>query len=126
MIDFSSETFILENSIRDMREILKLNFASLTRKQLRPIIDRLVQIEDDVYYIDDLMPLREFGIKFTEPGDKAAFEHVLDLLEEAFGLLDEILGPPEEAEDEAPLEGESEGNPLDALLKGVKPGRHVS
>ena len=47
----------------------------------------------------DLMPLEEFADKFTDRKDRDAFFRVLDLLEESFSLLDELLGPAEEWED---------------------------
>ena len=46
---------------------------------------------------------------------RAQAEHALDLLEETFGLIDEILGPPEDE-----LTGEPVGTPMDPVARGSR------
>lgn len=110
----------------------------LDKKQTKELYNQLTAVIDDIYYIDDLMPLEEFAEKFTSRQDRNAFFHVLDLLEESFNLLDELLGPEEDwdnMDEEAMAERQSsrptseelpEDDPFAHLLKSIKPNRHAS
>jgi len=145
MMDFTPETRSLENAISYIKEVLRMHLEKLSKQQTRTVFDKLTQVIDDVYYIDDLMPLEEFAEKFTDRKDRDAFFHVLDLLEEAFNLLDELLGPAEEWEEsdetveeviEHRLEShgaaadedskEDDDDPWAQLLRNIKPNRHAS
>ena len=99
-MDFTPEINALERAVDYMKEVLAMPLEKLGKRQTKKVFSRLTEHIDDVYYIDDLMPLEEFADKFTDPADRKAFFRVLDLLDEAFGMLDEILGPAEEWDDE--------------------------
>ena len=95
-MDFTPEINALERAVDYLREVLAMPLEKLTKRQSRKVFSKMTEHIDDIYYIDDLMPLEEFADKFTDPADRKAFFRVLDLLDEAFSLLDEILGPEEE------------------------------
>lgn len=153
MMDFTPEILSLENAVSYLKEVLRMPLEKLDKKQTRRVFDKLTRVIDDVYYIDDLMPLEEFADKFTDRKDRDAFFRVLDLLEESFSLLDELLGPAEEWEDSeetveevvehrleakgrkvtAADDGTDEGgeeddgeDPWAKLLRNIKPNRHAS
>jgi len=144
MMDFSPETRSLDNAISYLKEVLRMPLEKLNKQQTRSVFAKLTEVIDDIYYIDDLMPLEEFAEKFTDRKDREAFFHVLDLLEEAFNLLDELLGPAEEWEESEetveevlehrleshgkPEEGKpaDEDDPWAQLLRNIKPNRHAS
>ena len=95
-MDFTPEINALERAVDYLREVLAMPLEKLTKRQSRKVFSKMTEHIDDIYYIDDLMPLEEFADKFTDPADRKAFFRVLDLLDEAFSMLDEILGPEEE------------------------------
>lgn len=135
MMDFSPETTTLERANAFLKEVLRMPLDRLNKKQTKELYNQLTAVIDDIYYIDDLMPLEEFAEKFTDKKDRENFFHVLDLLEESFRLLDELLGPEEDWEniDEEsipqstrPADAIGSDDPLSQLLKSIKPNRHAS
>lgn len=130
-MDFTPETQTLERAIEFLRLFLKSPIERLSKEETKDVFSTLSMVVDDIYYVDDLMPLEEFAEKFENRKDKEAFLHVLELLDIAFALLDEILGPePEDPMDEAGHEvPESDLDPDDPfapLLRNYKPNRHAS
>ena len=133
-MDFSKETKTLRRAIEFLELFMKAPLDKLSKREVKKVVTTLTAIVDDIYYIDDLMPLEEFAEKFDKRKDREAFLNVLDLLDEAFGLLDRILGPDQMPEDifEAYPEDDSgadEHKPADLyaeLIKNMKPGRHAS
>lgn len=132
-MDFSKETKTLQKAIDFLNLLLDAPLDKLSKKEVKSVVATLTQYVDDIYYIDDLMPLEEFAEKFDKRKDREAFLNVLDLLDEAFGLLDQILGPEEEPEDLLGTEGEEQkseeggvGDLYAELIKNMKPGRHAS
>lgn len=133
-MDFSKETKTLQKAIDFLQLLMKAPLDKLSKREVKSVMATLTQCVDDIYYIDDLMPLEEFADKFDKRKDREAFLNVLDLLDEAFALLDEILGPEQEPEelfgpleDEEPKSEESKAADLYAeLIKNMKPGRHAS
>lgn len=132
-MDFSKETKTLQKAIDFLNLLLDAPLDKLSKKEVKSVIATLTQYVDDIYYIDDLMPLEEFADKFDKRKDREAFLNVLDLLDEAFGLLDRILGPEDEPEDlpgsddegQVPDDGGA-GDLYAELIKNMKPGRHAS
>lgn len=127
-MDFTPETNTLERAIEFLRLFLKSPIEQLDKKEMKDVFSTLSMIVDDIYYIDDLMPLEEFADKFDKKKDKEAFLHVLDLLDIAFSLLDEILGPePEDPENPVTDDGGIDpDDPYAAIMRNYKPNRHAS
>ena len=65
-MDFTPEILSLENAVSYLKEVLRMPLEKLDKKQTRRVFDKLTRVIDDVYYIDDLMPLEEFADKFTD------------------------------------------------------------
>lgn len=136
-MDFSEETRTLQRAIEFLNVFMNAPLDKLSKREVRGVVSRLTETVEDIYYIDDLMPLEEFADKFDDRRDREAFLNVLDLLDEAFELLDRILGPDQEpedlfgldaaADDDGPKSEEDKAADLYAeLIKNMKPGRHAS
>lgn len=128
-MDFSKETALLSKAIDFIQIVMDAPLDKLSKKEFKHVMSTLAQCVDDIYYIDDLMPLEEFADKFDKRKDREAFLHVLDLLDEAFSLLDELLGPEVgemEAADEIVPDEDSGGDLYAELIRNMKPGRHTS
>ena len=127
----------MQKAIDFLHLLLDSPLEKLSQKEIGKLATKLAKCVDDIYYIDDLMPLEEFVEKFDKRKDREAFFEVLDLLDEAFGLLDQISGPEEEVQDGLPVEDEKADAAVDEavggiddlyaeLIKNMKPGRHAS
>lgn len=136
-MDFSKEIKTLQKAIDFLHLLLDSPLEKLSQKEIGKLATKLTKYVDDIYYIDDLMPLEEFAEKFDKRKDREAFFEVLDLLDEAFGLLDQIAGPEEEVQDGLPVDDEKADAAVDEavggiddlyaeLIKNMKPGRHAS
>ena len=133
MMDFSDETRTLQRAIEFLNAFMNAPLDKLSKREVRGVVSKLTETVEDIYYIDDLMPLEEFADKFDNRRDREAFLNVLDLLDEAFELLDRILGPEQETEDlfgpedEEPKSEEDKAADLyTELIKNMKPGIHAS
>ena len=116
----------LQESIKRLNQIKEVLYA---------VEDVALEVERGVSEIDARIPLRENLSKIKDGEERAQAEHALDLLEETFALIDEILGPPEDE-----LTGEPVGTPMDPVARGshaselrledflrnYKPGKKVS
>ena len=78
--------------------------------------DVALEVERSVSEIDARIPLRENMSQIQDETQRAQAEHALDLLEETFALIDEILGPPEDE-----MTGEPVGTPMDPIARGSRP-----
>ena len=112
----------------------KIKAAQNRIGELKQIIDTLHQMEDYVYEvekeisrIDQSLPSESELEKLADGQEKEQILHLIDLLKECYELIDEILGPPEEEEqnEEAPS---FDGTDLDQILRLLprKEKRHLS
>ena len=123
---YSDDIKKLQESIKRLNQIKEVLYA---------VEDVALEVERGVSEIDARIPLRENLSKIKDGEERAQAEHALDLLEETFALIDEILGPPEDE-----LTGEPVGTPMDPVARGshaselrledflrnYKPGKKVS
>ena len=101
---FSDDIKSLHESIKRLQQIKEVLYA---------VEDVALEVERGVSEIDARIPLRENLSKIKDGEERAQAEHALDLLEETFALIDEILGPPEDE-----LTGEPVGTPMDPVARG--------
>ena len=103
---YADDIKTLQDSIKRLQEIKEVLYA---------VEDVALNVERSVSDIDARLPMREDIGKITDKEQRAQAAHALDLLEEAFGLIDEILGPPEDE-----LTGEPVGTPMDPVARGAR------
>ena len=101
---YADDIKTLQESIRRLQEIKDVLYA---------VEDVALEVERGVSEIDARIPLRESLGEIKDGEQRAQAEHALDLLEETFALIDEILGPPEDE-----LTGEPVGTPMDPVARG--------
>ena len=101
---FSDDIKKLQESIQRLNQIKEVLYA---------VEDVALEVERSVSEIDARIPLRETLDEIRDGEQRAQAEHALDLLEETFALIDEILGPPEDE-----LTGEPVGTPMDPVARG--------
>ena len=97
----------LQDSIKRLQDIKEVLYA---------VEDVALEVEKGVSDIDARLPMREDLGKLADKEQRAQAEHALDLLDQAFALIDEILGPPEDE-----LTGEPVGTPMDPVARGARP-----
>ena len=103
---YSDDIKKLQDSIQRLNQIKEVLYA---------VEDVALEVERSVSEIDARIPLRENLHEIKDGEERAQAEHALDLLEETFGLIDEILGPPEDE-----LTGEPVGTPMDPVARGSR------
>ena len=101
---YAEDIKTLQESIRRLQEIKDVLYA---------VEEVALEVERRVSEIDARIPLRETLGEIKDGEQRAQAEHALDLLEETFSLIDEILGPPEDE-----LTGEPVGTPMDPVARG--------
>ncbi len=104
---FSNDIRFLQDCLRRLREIKEVLYAAE---------EVAINVERGVSEIDARIPLREKLDEITDAAERAEAEHALDLLDEAFTLIDEILGPPDDE-----ITGEPVGTPMDPVARGSRP-----
>ncbi|MCR5071131.1 MAG: hypothetical protein K6A62_04310 [Bacteroidales bacterium] len=103
---FADDIKTLQESIKRLQEVKEVLYA---------VEDLTLEVERSTSEIDARVPLREDLPQIQDGEQRAQVEHALDLLEEAFGLIDEILGPPEDE-----VTGEPVGTPMDPVARGSR------
>ncbi len=103
----SDDIKYLQDCIKRLNEIKEVLYA---------VEDVALEVERGVSEVDARIPLRENLSQIRDGEERSQSEHALDLLEETFGLIDEILGPPEDE-----LTGEPVGTPMDPVARGSRP-----
>lgn len=103
---YSDDIKTLQDSIKRLQEIKEVLYA---------VEDVALEVERGVSEIDARIPLRENLHEIKDETQRAQAAHALDLLEETFSLIDEILGPPEDE-----LTGEPVGTPMDPVARGSR------
>ena len=104
---YSDDIKTLQDSIKRLQEIKEVLYA---------VEDVALDVERRVSEIDARIPLREDLGQIKDAEQRALAEHAMDLLEETFGLINEILGPPEDE-----MTGEPVGTPMDPVARGSHP-----
>ncbi len=104
---YADDIKTLQDSIKRLQEIKEVLYA---------VEDVALDVERRVSEIDARIPLREDLGQIKDAEQRALAEHAMDLLEETFGLIDEILGPPEDE-----MTGEPVGTPMDPVARGSHP-----
>ena len=104
---FTDDIKSLQESIKRLQQIKEVLYA---------VEDVALDVERSVSEIDARIPLRENLSQIKDGEQRAQAEHALDLLEQTFALIDEILGPPEDE-----LTGEPVGTPMDPVARGSRP-----
>ena len=104
---YADDIKTLQDSIKRLQEIKEVLYA---------VGDVALDVEKGVSDIDARLPMREDLGKLADKEQRAQAEHALDLLDQAFALIDEILGPPEDE-----LTGEPVGTPMDPVARGARP-----
>jgi len=104
--NFTEDIQTLQGSIKRLQEIKEVLYA---------VEDVALEVERKVSDIDARIPLRENIPQIPDGEQRAQAEHALDLLEETFALIDEILGPPEDE-----MTGEPVGTPMDPVARGSR------
>ena len=104
---YSDDIKTLQDSIKRLQEIKEVLYA---------VEDVALDVERRVSEIDARIPLRADLGQIKDAEQRALAEHAMDLLEETFGLIDEILGPPEDE-----MTGEPVGTPMDPVARGSHP-----
>jgi hypothetical protein len=104
---FSDDIKTLQDSIKRLQEIKEVLYA---------VEEVALDVERGVSEIDARIPLREELGKIADREERARTEHALDLLDQTFALIDEILGPPEDE-----MTGEPVGTPMDPVARGSRP-----
>ncbi len=105
---YSEDIRTLQEAIKRLQEI---------KEVLYTVEDVALDVERSVGEIDSRLPMREDLGKIRDGEQRARAEHALDLLEQSFALIDEILGPPDDE-----LTGEPVGTPMDPVARGVRGG----
>ena len=101
---YADDIKTLQDSIKRLQEIKDVLYA---------VEEVALEVERGVSEIDARIPLRENLHEIKDETQRAQAAHALDLLEETFSLIDEILGPPEDE-----ITGEPVGTPMDPVARG--------
>ena len=104
---YADDIKTLQDSIKRLQEIKEVLYA---------VEEVALDVERGVSEIDARIPLREELYKIQDGEQRAQAEHALDLLDQTFALIDEILGPPEDE-----MTGEPVGTPMDPVARGSRP-----
>lgn len=119
-MDYEQKIKLVQDFIEELRQIKELLFQ---------VENEVCLIEKDVSGLDAALPPDKDIAKMPAGAEKEQILHLIDLNNQAFNLIDEILGPPED-EITGELEGtkfspEARGSgeiSLDAILSSMKPG----
>ena len=126
-MDFSSELKELDVCIDNLKKIRDILYA---------VEETVLEIEDRVCEMDEKIPHLEKIQSQISGKEKTAYSAVVSRFNEAYALIDEILGPPDDNVTGEPVgtafspeaKGSHPAEPdLDSLLDRVKTGkRHLS
>ena len=126
-MDYSSEINELEVCIDNLKKIRDILYA---------VEETVLEIEDRVCEIDEKTPHLEKKQGYVSKEDKEAYSVLVSKFNEAYALVDEILGPPDDEVTGEPVgtafspeaKGSHPAEPdLDSLLEQIKSEkRHLS
>jgi len=84
---FNKEIKRVQKMISDLKRVQEI---------LYQVEDTVLSIEQEVTDIDNALPTDEEILTLPEGEEKRQIQQLISLNDEAFGLIDDILGPPEE------------------------------
>lgn len=117
-MDYKKGIKTAQHRIEEMKQVVET---------LRQIEEYVYDVEKEISRIDEGLPSESELERLADGQEKEQILHLIDLLKECYALIDEILGPPEEGQNEE--EPPSFDNPeLDQILKFLpsKEKRHLS
>lgn len=85
-MDYNSKIAAVKARIAELRKI---------KESLYKLEERVIAIEKEVGEVDESLPTDEELYTMDESAFKEQILHLIDLDNEAFSLVDEILGPPD-------------------------------
>ena len=88
-MDISNEIKALEERIKELKEL---------RDVAAKLCDAVCDIEEEVSHIDESIPNPKRLTDIKDPAQRKQIKKAEGLLEQAYALIDEILGPPEKPE----------------------------
>lgn len=121
-MDYSEQIKILEERIEELEEIKDI---------LLKVDEAVCSIEREVSEVDNIIPNPKRITEIKDLEERKQITHAEALLNEAYAIIDEILGPPEE-ESDGPERGhaispEAKGNDdsfsLDNILLRMQQGK---
>lgn len=86
-MDYSAQIKTLQAAIAELKQI---------KEFLMSVEDAAVSIEDELCRLDKVIPLETELNAIADPAEREQASHANDLLKEAYSLIDEVLGPPED------------------------------
>jgi len=101
---YSAEIKALERCIMEMEQMKDIMFS---------LQEAALNIEKELCDIDASLPLKDDINSFVNEKERARLEKALELLKQAFYLIDELLGPPQDD-----ITGELEGTTFSPEARG--------
>lgn len=101
---YSAEIKTLEQCIMEMEQMKDIMYS---------LQEAALNIEKDICDIDSSLPLREEADSIKDEKEKKQLKKALDLLDQSFRLIDELLGPPQDE-----VTGEPEGTTFSPEARG--------
>lgn len=119
-MDYQPKIKLLQDFIEELKQIKEVLFQ---------IENEIMLVEKEISDIDASLPSDKDIAKMPAGVEKEQILHLIDLNSQAFNLIDELLGPPEDEITGEPegtrFSPEARGNgeiSLDAILANMKPG----
>ena len=119
-MDYGQKIKLVQDFIEELKQIKEVLFQ---------IENEVCLVEKEISDLDAALPSDKDIAKMPSGVEKERILHLIDLNSQAFNMIDEILGPPEDE-----MTGEPEGTKfspeargsgeisLDAILANIKPG----
>ena len=107
-MDYSSELKELDECIDNLKKIRDILYA---------VESTVLEIEDRVCEIDEKTPHLEKMQGYVSKEDRVSYSSLVSKFNEAYALIDEILGPPDDN-----VTGEPVGTAFSPEAKGSHPG----
>lgn len=111
-MDYSAQIKTLQAAIAELRQI---------KEFLLTVEDAAMSIEDELCRMDKVLPLETELDSIKDPSEREQASHANDLLKEAFTLIDEVLGPPDDE-----MTGDPVGTAYIPEAKGNDDGKTIS
>ena len=105
-MDLTKEINQLKERVKQLRELKELAYK---------VSDTTCQVEAEISAIDEALPNPKNLSDIKDRAERAQLAHAEDLLKEAYSLIDEILGPPEDE-----ITGEPAGQTYSPEARGTK------
>ena len=87
---YTAEIKTLQRCIKEMEQMKEI---------LWNLEENAISIENELCDLDAVLPMKEDMAKIKDPKEREQLKKALDLLEQSFSLIDDILGPPQDEMD---------------------------